>query len=300
MYGGFRSQRKRSLQEFGRIADEPARILARFGPENEVLHVAYVSPRRAGFEQKSIQRVEVIVGQALGRQRADRQTLARPFPVGGDDPTYQSKHVVSFNAAADSLHQNRMPDAREVGPDIHLGVPWKPTDVLMNPRRRGQRPLAGTAGVRVVDERPIENRTDPVHQRVMQHTLAKTGGEDRAPFRVVDLKSTTLTDSHRLIQNLGAECRDPGFEIIEEVANLGSMALTARGKEGRFRKVVALRDVVEINPYPFQWSSLDLVPRQRPGQVILQYLQKGRPVLLDRAAPTPGISSRALREVARC
>jgi len=89
----------------------------------------------------------------------------------------------------------------------------------------------------------------------MKHTLAKTGSEGRARFRVVDLESMTLTDSHRLIQNLGAECGEPGFEIIEEFANLGSMALPARGKEGRFRKVVALRDVVEINAYPFQWSS---------------------------------------------
>jgi hypothetical protein len=88
----------------------------------------------------------------------------------------------------------------------------------------------------------------------MKHTLAKTGSEDCARFRVVDLESMTITDSYRLIQNLGAEYGDLSFEIIEESAYLRSMALPARGKEGRFRKVVALRDVVEINAYPFQWN----------------------------------------------
>ncbi len=125
----------------------------------------------------------------------------------------------------------------------------------MNSRRRGQRPLARTAGVRIVNECPIENWTDPVHQRVMKHTLAKTGSEDRARFRVVDLESMALTDSHVMIQDVGAECGDPGFEIIEEFANLGPMALPARGEESRFRKVITLRDVVEINPHPLQWSS---------------------------------------------
>jgi hypothetical protein len=122
----------------------------------------------------------------------------------------------------------------------------------MNSRRRRQRPLAGTAGIGVVDEGPIENWTHTVHQRVMEHTLTKTGSEDRARFRVVNLESMTPTDRHGLVQNVGAKRGDTIFEIIEESAYLRSMALPARGKEGRFRKVVALRDFVEINAYPFQ------------------------------------------------
>jgi len=111
----------------------------------------------------------------------------------------------------------------------------------------------------------------------------------------------TLTDSHRLIQNLGAECGDPGFEIIEEFANLGSMALPARGKEDRFRKVVALRDVFEINAYPFQLrfpfpASLTI----RSGTMVWRISRNAAPYFLTRAEPTPGISSSTFSEAARC
>src|SRR5208283_4527147 len=60
-------------------------------------------------------------------------SLARPFPVGGDDPAHESKHVVSFDAAADAFHQNRMPDAREVGPDVHLGILTQTAQALRGP-----------------------------------------------------------------------------------------------------------------------------------------------------------------------
>ena len=239
--------------------------------------------------------------QTLRRQLADRQTLARPFPVGGDDPTHESKHVVSFDAAADASHQNRMPDAREVGPDVHLGIPRKATDVLMHSRRRGQRPLAGTAGVRVVDIAPYrEPDRSGSSARVMKHTLAKTGSEDRARFRVVDLESMTLTDSHRLIQNLGAECGDPGFEIIEEFANLGSMALPRAARKAASARLSRCATSPRSMRTRFSGVPLDRVARQRLGLAGLQDLQKGRPVLLDLAAPTPGISSSTFSEAARC
>jgi len=103
----------------------------------------------------------------------------------------------------------------------------------MNSCRRRQRPLAGTAGVRVADQGPIENRADPVHQRVMKHTLAKTRSKYGARLRVVDLESMTLTDPYRLIENLAAKLGDPVFKIVEEFTNLRPMALPARGEEGR-------------------------------------------------------------------
>jgi hypothetical protein len=101
----------------------------------------------------------------------------------------------------------------------------------------------------------------------MKDTLAKTRSEDRSRFRVVDLESMALTDSNRLIQDFSAKCGDSDLEITEEFPNLGSMPLPASGKKGSFREVVAVRDLIEINSYPFQWSLLrwDRSPSVRPG-----------------------------------
>ncbi len=150
-------------------------------------------------------------------------------------------------------------------------------------------------------EGPIENRADLAHQRVMEHAFAKTRSEDRAWLRVADLESMTLADPHGPIQDLAVEFGDPAFEIIQELTNFGAVTFPARGKKGRFREVVALRDVFEINAYPFQLrfpfpASLTL----RSGTMVFRISRNAAPYFLTRAGPIPGISSSAFSEVTRC
>ena len=66
------------------------------------------------------------------------------------------------------------------------------------------------------------------------------------------------------------------------------MAFPARGEKGRLREVVALRDVFEINAYPFQWRfPLTASPATGSGTMALRISRNGRPVLLDPRGTDP-------------
>jgi len=173
--------------------------------------------------------------------------------------------------------------------------------VSINARDRRERAFPCAASVGVVDEGPVEDRANLADQRVMEHAFAKTRSEDRAWFRVADLESMTLADPHGPIQNLAAEFADPAFEITQEFTNFGSMAFPARGEKRRLREVIALRDVFEINAYPFQLrfpfpASLTI----RSGTMVWRISRNAAPYFLTRAGPIPWISSSALSEVTRC
>lgn len=208
--------------------------------------------------------------------------------MSGEDPTDERKHVVPFDAMAESLHQDGMPDAREVRADVHLGIPREPTDVAINARDRRERAFPRAASVGVVDEGPVEDGADLANQRVMEHAFAKTRSEDRAWLRVADLESMTLADPHGPIQDLVAEFGDPAFEIIQELTNFGAVTFPARGEKGRLREVVASRDVFEINAHPFQLRfPFPASLTARSGTMAWRISRNGAPYFLTRAGPIP-------------
>ena len=193
-----------------------------------------------------------------------------------DGPAHQGQHLVSLDTAADAFHQDRMPDAREVGSDVHLGVPGKPAHVLMNSRRRRQRPLADAAGVRVVDRAP-DPGPDSTGSSKRDEALVRGNRERRS--RAALGHGSRIDGPDQLAPS------DSGFPPAVRRSELPDRRGTReprvdgaspRGKEGRFRKIVALGDVVEINPYPFHWglpwsgrpstalTNYPSIPRQRP------------------------------------
>ena len=79
-----------------------------------------------------------------------------------------------------------MGDAVEVLADVELEEEGEPPAEVPGPLQRGDPAFAPAAGERVGDQPALEDRLADVHDRVVQHPLAKTGCRDQPLLGVED------------------------------------------------------------------------------------------------------------------
>ncbi len=68
-----------------------------------------------------------------------------------------------------------MIDVGKVFLDVHFRVPLKAPNILLTSLHRSEYSSTFATSERVINDRPLQDRADQVHERVMQDALAETG-----------------------------------------------------------------------------------------------------------------------------
>ena len=93
----------------------------------------------------------------------------------------------------------------------------------------GVRAFADLVGVAVVDELPLQQRADDVHQRMMRDAITEGRGTDFSPLGVVDGETAVAARRLRSVAQFGLQSDQLAFEIVFIRGNRGMAALAPRG-----------------------------------------------------------------------
>ena len=181
---------------------------------DKIVNVADIVPALQRFFHEMIEAVEVDVSIKLARQIANRDaappiaakdipiTVARG-PVPRDaalikktflriakihNQIHQPQHVCIPNLPAEQRFEDTVVDRWKILLDVALEDIITLATERCKPIDRFMRSLPFPAGVRIEDERPIENRFNHVAERVMHDPVAIRRGTDFPQLRLVNVE----------------------------------------------------------------------------------------------------------------
>ncbi len=170
--------------------------------EEEVIHVAEIAVNAQFLFHKVIEAIEIEVREKLRREAPDRnppsevegreeivagEVAGSAFPVERRVIEYrirEAENPAIGDPPGDRPFQNRVVDGSEVPADIALQDIRKPSRVFLAPVERPVSSLPESAGVRIVDVAPFEERLDRRAEGVMDDAVAERGRGDPPPLRI--------------------------------------------------------------------------------------------------------------------
>jgi len=267
-------------------------------PQDHVIHVAHVAGDAELFLDPVVHRRQILVGEVLAGQIADRDTPTGLCRVALDQSVQEGQQRDILEEPPQGYLEPVMRDAVKVLAHVQLQVPEMAARVVPGTLNTGMQALALAAGIAVVDLTPLEHRLTDVDDGVVQHPLPEWRRTDKPLLRVVDSETVVVAEMD-VPRN---EFVPQGIQFVvqarPERLHVRSAILAAPGPPERQAEILRLGDAFVEIPGA---SHAGVSPGFRNASM------KAAPYRAALASPKPsipcrtmGVSSSALAISANC